>query len=309
MEKFKDAYNKQCKKILSYKVILSKIMKECIPEYSEYDVNTIINCIETGNASDKIVGITNDIDDIKYDVFYSASIPNSKDSIGALINIEAQKTSKLKYKIHNRALVYAGYELVYQYGRVFKNQDYDQLRKVVSIWICFDAPTKQEENSVTCLSVFKDVKVGYNIIAPKEYDKLLIVIIYLGEESSQNEFLKFLEVLFTNQLTLDEKKTILENDYQVKVNENMQKEMNAMCNLADRIEEKALEKGIKQGIEKGIEQGIEQGIERGIEQEKIHTVVTLIEKLNLPFDEVIKLMNVPDYLIDICRECVDIMYA
>ena len=74
----------------------------------------------------------------------------------------------------------------------------------------------------------------------------------------------------------------------------MQKEMNAMCNLADRIEEKALEKGKRQGIELGIEQGIE--------QEKIHTVVTLIEKLNLPFDEVIKLLNVPDDLIESCRK-------
>ena len=75
-----------------------------------------------------------------------------------------------------------------------------------------------------------------------------------------------------------------------------------MCNLADRIEEKALEKGKRQGIELGIEQGIERGIERGIEQEKIHTVVTLIEKLNLPFDEVIKLLNVPDDLIESCRK-------
>ena len=73
-----------------------------------------------------------------------------------------------------------------------------------------------------------------------------------------------------------------------------------MCNLADRIEEKALEKGKRQGIELGIEQGIE----RGIEQEKIHTVVTLIEKLNLPFDEVIKLLNVPDDLIESCKKCV-----
>ena len=68
--------------------------------------------------------------------------------------------------------------------------------------------------------------------------------------------------------------------------------MNAMCNLADRIEEKALEKGKRQGIE------------QGIEQEKIHTVVTLIEKLNLPFDEVIKLLNVPDDLIESCKKCV-----
>ena len=290
MDKYKEAYNKQCKSILSYKVILAKIMKECIPEYKSYDMHTIINSIEDENATDKIVGITNDIDDIKYDVIYSATIPNSNHSIGTFINIEAQRTAKLKYKIHNRALVYAGYGIAYQYNRVFKNQAYDQLQKVVSIWICFDAPTKQEENSITCFSLFKDVKVGYNIVALDEYDKLLIVIIYLGEESSQHEFLKFLEVLFTNQLTLDEKKTILENDYQVKINENMQKEMNAMCNLADRIEEKALEKGKRQGIE------------RGIEQEKIHTVVTLIEKLNLPFDEVIKLLNIPENLIESCKK-------
>ena len=127
MDKYKEAYNKQCKSILSYKVILAKIMKECISEYKNYDMDTIIRCIEDGNTTDKIVGITNDIDDIKYDVFYSASVPNSSHSIGAFINIEAQKTSKLKYKIHNRALVYAGYEIVYQYNRVFKNQDYDQL--------------------------------------------------------------------------------------------------------------------------------------------------------------------------------------
>ena len=69
-----------------------------------------------------------------------------------------------------------------------------------------------------------------------------------------------------------------------------------MCNLADRIEEKALEKGKKIGIE--------QGIEQGIKREKIQSVVTLIQNSHLSFDEVIKLLNVPDSLIETCRECV-----
>ena len=295
MDTYKDAYNKQCKNILSYKVILAKIMKECMWEYNNYDLQTIIQCIESENTTNKIIGLTNDLDDIKYDVFYSATIPNSNCSIGALINIEAQRTTKLKYKIHNRALVYAGYEIVYQYNRVFTNQNYDQLQKVVSIWICFDAPTKEEQNSITYFSLNKDVKVGYNVVTVEEYDKLLMVIIYLGE-SSQNEFLRFLEVLFTSQLTANEKKLILENKYQILVDEKMKEDLNEMCNLADRIEEKALEKGMKIGIG--------QGIEQGIEREKINSVISLMKNLHLTFEEAIKVLNVPEYLVEVCREYV-----
>ena len=72
--------------------------------------------------------------------------------------------------------------------------------------MCFDAPTKIEENSITYFYIFKDVKVGYNILTPKEYDKLLIVIIYLGEEGHTHELLRFLEILFTNEMTSSVKK-------------------------------------------------------------------------------------------------------
>ena len=58
-----------------------------------------------------------------------------------------------------------------------------------------------------------------------------------------------------------------------------------MCNLADRIEEK--------------------GIEKGIEREKINSVVTLIQNSHLSFEEVIKLLNVPDCLIDACKKRID----
>ena len=290
MDTYKNAYNKQCKEILSYKIIAAKIMKECMEEYKGYDIPTIMNCLEPNNHTNKLIGITNDLDDIKYDVFFNASIPNSDHSIGAFINIEAQKTAKLPYKLHNRALVYIGYEIAYQYNRVFKNQEYDALQKVVSIWICFDAPTKEEQNSITYFSLSKDVKVGYNIVTLEEYDKLLIVIIYLSEESSQNEFLRFLEVLFTSHLTVSEKKRILEDEYQIPVDKKMEGELDTMCNLADRIEEKALEKGKQIGLE------------QGIEREKINSVISLMKNLHLTFEEAIKVLNVPEYLVESCRE-------
>ena len=62
-----------------------------------------------------------------------------------------------------------------------------------------------------------------------------------------------------------------------------------MCNLADRIEEK----------------GIAKGFEKGIESEKINSVVTLIQNSHLSFEEVIKLLNVPENLIDACKKRID----
>ena len=68
-----------------------------------------------------------------------------------------------------------------------------------------------------------------------------------------------------------------------------------MCNLADRIEEMALEKGIKLGIE------------LGIELVKMKAVVNVIKKLNISFDEAIRILEVPEYLIASCREYVNMI--
>ena len=64
-----------------------------------------------------------------------------------------------------------------------------------------------------------------------------------------------------------------------------------MCNLADRIEEK----------------GVEKGMRKGIEQEKVNAVVTLIRTLHLSFDEAIRILEVPEYLIASCREYVNMI--
>ena len=71
--------------------------------------------------------------------------------------------------------------------------------------------------------------------------------------------------------------------------------MEVMCNLAERIEEKALKKGIAQGKEQGIEQGIEKGV--------FASVIALIKK-NISFDDAVSMLDVPNELIDRCREYV-----
>ena len=240
-DKFKDAYDQKCVEILSYKIILANIMKRCIHEYKDVDVSTIRNCIEYQNNSEKILGLKKDFKYLTYDIFFHSKIPNSKDAIGLFINLEPQKTSKKGYNMFDRGLFYASNAINYQYDRIFKNSHYEKLKKVYSIFVCMDAPSKKEENSITYFHLTKDIKIGYNMY--EGYDKLCIIVIYLGFESSKDELLRFFELLFSSDLQPQFIVDTLNEEYGIEVSEEFIAEVNEMCNLSDRIEERALKKG------------------------------------------------------------------
>ena len=89
-----------------------------------------------------------------------------------------------------------------------------------------------------------------------DYDLLSIIMIYLGTDDSSNKLVRFLKLLFRDtEKSAAEKKKLLEEEFNLDISSDMEKEMNTMCNLSEGI----FERGIVQGIERGIEQGIEQG--------------------------------------------------
>ena len=60
-----------------------------------------------------------------------------------------------------------------------------------------------------------------------------------------------------------QKERILEEDYGLAMEQELEKELKQMCNLSEAIEEKALEKGLKKGIKQGFSRGKDQGIAKG----------------------------------------------
>ncbi len=56
----------------------------------------------------------------------------------------------------------------------------------------------------------------------------------------------------------------MEGEYDIPIEENLEKEVNYMCNLGEGIEERALERGITKGIILGRNEGIAVGEARGI---------------------------------------------
>ena len=68
--------------------------------------------------------------------------------------------------------------------------------------------------------------------------------------------LRFLAVFLLNtllsfSLTPEEKEHILEEEYGISMEMKIRKELEAMCNLSEAIEERGVERGMRQGLERG----------------------------------------------------------
>ena len=228
---------------------------------------------------------------VYYDVRFNAIAPSTEEhgNIRLIINAEAQNRFKPKYPLTKRAVYYGSRLISAQNGTVFTKSDYQKLLKVYSIWICVN-PAKKFRNTITRYSLKPETIIGNAVEAPENYDLINIVMVCLGkmEEWNDNNLIKFLGVLFQNELSAREKKDILERDFNIPMTETFESEVDDMCNLSQGVAEEAMQKGIEKGRQEGIQKGIEQGrqegmqkgmaqgIEQGIQQGRTHALAELV---------------------------------
>lgn len=93
------------------------------------------------------------------------------------------------------------------------------------------------------------------------YDKLEIVQICLNEDAyeHEDELIRLLNTVFSTRKSFNEIETIVENEYNIPMNDSFGEEVQKMCNLSEGIEQRGIEKGIQQGLQQGLQQGIISG--------------------------------------------------
>lgn len=130
------AYDAACKRVLSEKAILARIMKVCLSEYQDCDVNDIAETYIEGQPQ-------------------VSSVPVLPDEDGTIINgVDSQDKSLheecccLGYPLTKGSIYYCSRMISSQYGRKFTGPHYEKLKKVYSIWIWMKPP-KFRKNSIT----------------------------------------------------------------------------------------------------------------------------------------------------------------
>lgn len=265
--KDKAKYDTQVKKILSDKYILAWILKYSVKEFREAEIEQVIPCIEGepdievmpmnpgSKKPDAIIGIaTEDAvlheGKVIYDIRFCVVTP-TKIRVKMYMNIEAQKKYYPGYDIVTRAIFYCARMLSAQLDTEFTADNYDDIKKVYSIWICMDTPG-YAQNTITEYSI-EQKKVLGQFDGKARYDLLAAIMVCIGKnsETEQNAPLhKLLATVLSEKMSVKEKTDILQREYDIPTQE-VEEALDTMCNLSDRIEEKGIEKGIEKGVEKG----------------------------------------------------------
>lgn len=273
-------YDEACKQLLSEKIILAWIMKSCLEEYADADMEEIasqyiegtpeigkmpspqdiINAPkiwQTGTEDSTIAGQT-----IIYDIRFSAVTPETDrtGSVRLLINAEAQNDYYPGYPLVKRAIYYSCRMISTQSGTEFTSSHYEKIRKVYSIWLCMNPPQKRQK-TITRYSIREENIYGRITEDREKYDLLSVVMICLGKPQQManpnatqaEKLIRLLEVLFSLRISATEKKQILINEYDIIVTESIERLVDDMCNLSDGVEAIGFERGLEQGLEAIVE--------------------------------------------------------
>ena len=295
----------QIKKILANKKILSWIVKYTMKECADMNLDMIESCIEgepkvskvpvyPGKTNmENITGLSTEDKvpnegEVTYDIRFYMMLPGSgRKPMKIIINLESQNDYYPGYDLVTRAVFYCARMLSAQLGTEFTTnsndpEKYDNIKKVYSIWVCFNTP-HYAANTITEYCMTQKAHYG-NFTGKSRYDLLSVVMICLAgskkHETSgeQNELIQMLNILFSAELDKEDKKKRLQEEYGIPMDDGFGTEVDDMGNVSEYF----ISRGMEQGMEKGRNDIIEGALRNGNTLEQVSAF------LNIPLEEVRK---------------------
>jgi len=303
-------YDTAVKCLLANKIILAQIVKSCAEEFRDIDTNEIASRYIEGepqisetpvmpdetNQAPKVKGTgvedpTITEGSVTYDIRFNAVAPKDGGLISLIINCELQNDFYPGYPPLKRGLYYCSRMISSQYGTVFTQSHYERICKVYSIWL-FPDPPRERVNTITKYSITEENCIGHVREDPANYDLLTAVMICLGgpENGNYEGILKLLGTLLSPELPPEDKKQILEQDFDIPMTEKLERMVFDVCDLSLGV----MEKGFQKGMQKGMQEGMQQGMQQGIESAKIESIVNLMRNLKLTAEQAMDALGIPE---------------
>ncbi|MCI6690068.1 MAG: Rpn family recombination-promoting nuclease/putative transposase [Clostridiaceae bacterium] len=266
----KAKYDQTMLNVLSDKQVLAWILKRFVSEYEHLSLEEIeTKYIEPETILVSKAGVSRDSSGIKglsekdstqtegtvyYDIVFQAYYPgNEEEKIGLYINLEAQADYYPGYPLEMRGIYYGARRLTSQLKQINRETNYGCLQKVYSIWLCVGNVPAYESDTVTLYDISKNDIIGSVKRNKDFYDLINVVIIRLNDEAApEDNTMKMLQTLFSNQLSKQEKLHALEK-LGMRMNDSLEKGVGGSMNLSDYVELKGIEKGRRDGIRNMIE--------------------------------------------------------
>ncbi|MCD7750726.1 MAG: Rpn family recombination-promoting nuclease/putative transposase [Lachnospiraceae bacterium] len=179
-----------------------------------------------------------------FDIVLYARLPEVYTRI--IVNLEAQKDEPTGYDILNRAVFYMARLISSQKERDFTKVYYNDMKRVYSIWICMN----MKECSWNHMHLTDEAILGQHCW---KGERELINFIFLGipkklpGTDERYRLHRLLGALFSLGLSVEERISILENEYEIQMNDELEGRLGKMCNLGQGIWEQGVERGEELG--------------------------------------------------------------
>ena len=268
--------DRNIKGFLANRVILAWILKNSVEEFKEFQISEIEDMIEgeidiskvrlepdtakifSEKNSERIAGMDGEDYEhnegiVYFDIRFFVRYPKNGALIKLIINVEAQ--NKFDISIIKRAVVYCARMISAQIRQEFTPPDYGEVKKVISIWLCFNPP-KYARDTITSFKIQQKNLYGNLPMEKLESDVMEVILICMAEEKrvkaegksqeewiceSQNKLIRMLGVALSKKLTSTEKMNMLESEYDIAMDSKMKAEVDDMCNYSEGIREEARE--------------------------------------------------------------------
>ena len=275
IHELRKSYDAAAKRLLSYKEVIANILKYTVREFKGYSISEIVSCLE-GKPEIGTVPVDDDFlpkmdvagsetisekEGVRsYDIKFKVKLPTQEEA-ELIINLESQNKYHPGYTLEKRGIYYLSRLISSQYNVEFKNSNFDQLKKVYSIWICTHAPL-EFANKITEYRFKPENLVGEMPDIPKHYDLMSLIMINLGaKDKNYDGLIRMLDILLNlyseigkSHAALD----ILESDYHIPLR-SVRKEVENMCNLSQGVYDDGFAKGVSEGKAEGKAEGKVEG--------------------------------------------------
>ncbi|MDD3417452.1 MAG: hypothetical protein PHY47_26255 [Lachnospiraceae bacterium] len=208
----RERYDENGKKILKHKEVLATILKYTVKDYKDCTMDEVLACIDL-NSIDQNEPIAPDSDTrIKGDPTEESSVNEARITFDQRFRARLPVNTRfhLHVDVELQGNYYPGYALekrgIYHMARMISSQlevinrttNYGKLEKVCSIFICVGNVPKRLWNTVSYYQFSNTNNVGEIVVNKRSYDLMDLIIIRLGDLTSENDvdIIRFLHGIF-----------------------------------------------------------------------------------------------------------------
>lgn len=267
-------YDEAAKAIWRNREILAPLLKFSIEELKDESIESIMKLIDPDSISDDtpVSDLPPTVKELKneqssvtdkvvtFDLRFNVKNPVlSEGSILVLLHVDVEFQNKYRptladgrsYPIVKRAIYYTAREISAQLGRITNKTNYDDIEKVVSIWIVNEDIPKDIQNTATRYYLQKEDYIGTTNEPEADYDLIEIVMIRRGENPDITvPLFGYLKSLYDADIDEIDKYT------PASANPELKEEVLKMPGMSQVIFDNGLSQGVTQGVTQGLDLGL-----------------------------------------------------